>query len=192
MRRLMCIAMVLTTLSLCPLPCVFGQPRSEVPPRVADGSITDTPDDSITIIVQLTPGWNMVSNPVITVNDSVPVLFPTCLGCGWWIPPWTDNCRLSHGTGRWLKCPAGGTVSISGMSISVDSIPVAAAWNIIGSLSDPVATSSVYSIPPNIITSPFFGFSLGSGYTRVDTLRPGSAYWVKLNQAGRIVLSSGF
>lgn len=193
MRKLMCTAMALATLSLYPLPFVFAQPRSEVPPRFADGSTTDTPDDSITIAIQLAPGWNMISNPVITANDSVPVLFPMCLGCPvWWPPPgyYVDSCKLPHGSGRWLKCPAGGTVSITGVHISVDSIPVAASWNIIGSLSDPVATFSVYSIPPNIIRSPFFGFS--SRYTRVDTIRPGSAYWVKTSQAGWIVLSSAF
>lgn len=152
------------------------------------------PPDTITVTIQLAPGWNMVSNPVITANDSIPVLFPMCVGCGVWLPPpwYYDDCRLPHGRGRWLKGPNGGTVSVTGVSITADTIPVATNWNIIGSLSYPVATSSVTSIPPNIIASRFFGYSTGIGYTRVDTLRPGSSYWVKVNQAGGIVLSTSF
>jgi hypothetical protein len=190
MRKLMCAAMALAALSLYLSPCVFAQPRSEVLTGVANGPSTDTPDDSITVTIQLAPNWNMVSNPVITVNDSVQVLFPICLGCP--VPPpfYADSCRLPHGRGRWLKCPTGGTVSITGMSLHADTIVVATNWNIIGSISYPVAASSVTSIPPNIIRSRFFGFS--SGYVPVDTLRPGSAYWVKTNQSGWIVLSAGF
>jgi len=172
---------------------VFAQARYKQTMRVTNESTANTGDDSITVNIQLAPGWNMVSNPVITANDSVPVLFPTCLGCPVW-PPWpiyVDSCRLPHGRGRWLKCPAGGTVSITGIPIALDSIPVAANWNIIGSLSYPVAASTVTSIPPSIIRFPFYGFLQGSGYIRVDTLRPGSSYWVKITQQGWIVLSAG-
>jgi hypothetical protein len=162
---------------------VLAQPRTGIPLG-----------DTITVTIQLARGWNIVSNPVITANDSVPVLFPMCLAfCDVWPPPpYIDSCLLHPGMGRWVKCPEGGTVHLTVISISVDIIPVAASWNFIGSLSYPIPTSSVSTIPPNIIVSVFWGFIWGIGYVRVDTLRPGSAYWVKTNQQGRIVLSTGF
>ena len=43
--------------------------------------------------------------------------------------------------------------------------------------------------PPGIVASQFFGFA--KGYAAADTILPGRGYWVKLNQEGRLVFSSG-
>ncbi len=149
------------------------------------------PHDTMAVNVQITMGWNLVSNPVITANDSIPFLFPACIGCPL-SPPFPPyfNCRLPHGKGAWIKCPAGGVVTITGMSITADTIAVSRGWNLIGSISYPVATSSITSIPPGIIVSGFFGYVMG--YMAAYTIQPGRGYWVKANQAGRIVISSDF
>ena len=61
-------------------------------------------------------------------------------------------------------------------------------WNLIGTISFPVAASSVTTIPADIMASRFFGFS--SGYVPVDTLQPGFGYWIKVNQPGLLVIAS--
>lgn len=152
------------------------------------------PHDTIAVNVQVNRGWNLVSNPVITANDSVPKLFPICTGCGYWPSPspgYDLTCKLPHGKARWLNCPAGGTVTITGLSLSVDTIAVVTGWNGIGSISYPVDAATVVSVPPGIRVSAFFGLNNQTKYFFADSLFPGHGYWVKMNApGGRLILRS--
>jgi hypothetical protein len=76
-----------------------------------------------------------------------------------------------------------------GIPVAVESLKVAAGWNMIGSISSPVPTSSVSQDPANIVISNYFTYE--SSYTAKDTIRPGRAYWVKVKQAGSLTLSNG-
>jgi hypothetical protein len=80
---------------------------------------------------------------------------------------------------------------MSGSSIALDTVNVTAGWNMIGSVSFPVLTSDVMPVPPLTIISAFYGFTISGGYSSEDTLMPGKGYWVKVSQAGQIVLNSG-
>jgi hypothetical protein len=147
------------------------------------------PVDSIEVCVPYSAGWNMVSNPVLRVpgTDSIWQVF---CGIRWCIPRggYLFECRAWNGMGFWLRMPgpAPSVCCITGGDIAQDSIPVVTLWNLIGTISYPVAVSSIYSIPPNLIASRFFGFS--SSYVAVDTLRPGFGYWVKMMGPGQLVL----
>jgi hypothetical protein len=77
---------------------------------------------------------------------------------------------------------------ITGQAIRVDSIPVASGWNLIGSISSGVPVTGIGSDPGGIVTSNFFGYL--SSYFIADTIKPGYGYWVKVNQAGRLVLTA--
>jgi hypothetical protein len=61
----------------------------------------------------------------------------------------------------------------------------------IGSVSAFIPASSITSVPGGITTSKFFGYSTSAGYASAETIEPGKGYWVKANQPGRIILSSG-
>ena len=60
--------------------------------------------------------------------------------------------------------------------------------SLIGSISDPIAVSSIGSIPSGMITSNFFGYD--NGYAITDTIKPTKGYWIKCSQDGQMVLSS--
>jgi hypothetical protein len=62
---------------------------------------------------------------------------------------------------------------------------VAAGWNIIGSISRSVATSSVVQHPANNVISSYFGYG-SSGYYAVTTMNPGMGIWVKVNGSGTL------
>jgi hypothetical protein len=79
-----------------------------------------------------------------------------------------------------------GVVSVSGLTRTRDTISVAPGWNLIGSISTPLPVSSIVSLPNGIVMSSYFGYN--AGYAASDTLKPGSAYWVKIGSAGKIVL----
>jgi hypothetical protein len=90
------------------------------------------------------------------------------------------------GRGYWAKM-IWRTVRFEGDSLTTDTIDVKKGWNIIGSISSPVATTSITTIPGGIVTSGYFGF-VGSQYQETTMIEPGRAYWVKVNQTGRLIL----
>ncbi|MBI3195418.1 MAG: SUMF1/EgtB/PvdO family nonheme iron enzyme [Ignavibacteriae bacterium] len=97
---------------------------------------------------------------------------------------------LENGIGFWIKFDSSETIPISGNIIFDDSIEVVEGWNLIGSLSVPIAVSTIKTEPMVLITSEFWGYVPGIGYQQSDTLQPGHGYWIKANQNGVIMLPS--
>jgi hypothetical protein len=137
-------------------------------------------------------GWNMISNPVNAANDSVVHLYPlSSLPYAFAFVPsvgYQQRYQLVPGTGYWGKFPGLGSSDVPGDYILLDSIDVAAGWNMIGAISLPVDTASVVEVPPGIISSVYFGYA--TGYAADSLLRPGKAYWVKASATGKLVLAS--
>jgi hypothetical protein len=131
--------------------------------------------------VSYPPGWNLVSLPL--ASRDVYHLQNMVAYEGGYVHK--DTMRL--GRGYWAK---GDTAIVyGGVYTSAETVDVRERWNIIGSISYPVNTSEVVSIPPGIIQSPFFEFT-DLTYAVATTLCPGKAYWVKVNQNGQLVLRS--
>ncbi|MFN0157173.1 MAG: FlgD immunoglobulin-like domain containing protein [Bacteroidota bacterium] len=150
----------------------------------------DDSSNQYCVTVNIVAGWNMISNPVQTENDSVRQLYPNSQfpyafgfngGAGYALDQTMEN-----GVGYWGKFPASKVVTICGDPITADSIPVNAGWNMMGSITFPVDTATIVSVPPGIRSSNFFGYS--AGYTATATIEPGQAYWVKASSAGHFVL----
>jgi poly-gamma-glutamate capsule biosynthesis protein CapA/YwtB (metallophosphatase superfamily) len=145
------------------------------------------------ITVPVTAGWNMISNPV-TLPDSlcrVRSLFPNSVfeyafsfstGSGY-----LQSSLLANGEGFWAKFPGAEIVTITGTPRLDDSVAVVRGWNMVGSVSTPVDTSSIRTVPAGLLTSLVYGY--GSGYFPAEQLLPGSAYWVKCRDAGLLLLS---
>jgi len=135
-------------------------------------------------------GWNMVSAPM-----AVPVLLTTSLYPGasssafGYANGYQQKDTLAYGSGYWIKFTGADTVTFIGNPIAVETVSVNAKWNLVGSVSSPVAVGAVTSIPPGLIQLPFYGY--GSGYTAADSLRPGRGYWVKVSAGGKLVIASG-
>jgi hypothetical protein len=141
--------------------------------------------------VTLASTWNLISLPAQVLNDTVAALFPTRAsnafvynGSGYQITQ-----RMLIGQGYWLKFSSPTVDSLSGYPVTGDSIPVITGWNLIGGLSSALATTSITSNPPAVVTSKFFGYN-GSTYQISDTLTPGKGYWVKVNQTATLYLTA--
>jgi plastocyanin len=142
------------------------------------------------VVVKMLPGWNMVSIPVLTPVNYTSTLFPTAISSAFsYQGSYTQQTILTMGLGYWLKFNDSPAVSINGFTVLSDTVDVQNGWNMVGSISDPLAKTTVTSLPPGIINSNFFGFN--GAYYSADTLRPGLGYWVKVNQLGKLILSSG-
>ncbi len=154
-------------------------------------SDASNPLSLFSISVSLIGGWNMVSNPVTTPDDSVHDLFPgAAFPYAFAFSPtqgYQQQRRVLNGTGYWLKSSSG-TVSIIGEARLSDSISISTGWNMIGTISVPVDTSAILQVPSGIRTSDFFEYN--GAYITADTLFPGIAYWVKSNAPGVFVMPS--
>lgn len=145
-----------------------------------------------TILDTVMTGWNLVSLSLTGIDPAVANVFPNAVSRAFAFVSGTgyvERDTLVIGAGYWLKFSAAEIDTFVGCPIACDTIPVVAGWNLIGMISSPVATSSITSIPSGIITSSFFGYGSG-GYTAATTLLPFKAYWVKVSQAGSLILCS--
>ncbi len=145
---------------------------------------------SETVAVSVNKDWNLVSLPVAPFNNSVSSLYPGSSGDAFAYTGtgYATNSTMATGVGYWLRYSSGTSVPIKGGDISYESLPVTAGWNLIGSVSAPLAVSAVGSVPGGITTSRFFGYK--NGYFASDTIYPGGGYWVKVEQTGSLILSS--
>jgi hypothetical protein len=98
-----------------------------------------------------------------------------------------QTLTLPNGRGFWGKFPLPETNVISGFPRTSDSVSVDTGWNLVGSISLPVDTSAITSVPGGLRSSVWFGYSLG--YYPVGQILPGEAYWVKTSGAGYFVFS---
>jgi hypothetical protein len=131
-------------------------------------------------------GWNLVSVGQTPPSFAKSFLYPTAISTsafsynGSYQPTQT----LGNGLGYWLKFSGTQTFDAPGAHKASVDVPLVSNWNMVGSVSSPVAVGSLTTTAPGIITSPFFGFS--GSYTVATTLTPGKGYWVKTNAAGTL------
>src|ERR1051326_2627518 len=116
-------------------------------------------------------GWNLVSNGCVTTSNDTSYLYPDAVSPnafsynGGYVPTQTiDNCG-----GYWLKLPAGQEIICSGLPLLSRDCPIQAGWNMIGSLSGSVPTSTITTTGSATKGSSFFGYG-GSGYTTATSI----------------------
>jgi hypothetical protein len=139
--------------------------------------------------VPIERNWNMVSLPLTVDTGLVSSVFKNATSQAFrYQGSYKAVDTLKPGVGYWLKFGAAQHVPIAGSSIFADTVDVVSGWNMIGSISAPISAMTIVSDPPGLVTSNFFKYS-GNRYGFADTIYPGSGYWVKVNQTGRLVLS---
>ena len=148
--------------------------------------------------VTVSNGWNMVSIPGLhPVNQSVDtwwqyrdlsanvfkygeagyvVVNSTIPGEGYWMKH--SGARIYNTGDEW---PAGGI-----QVVPHNSIDGFLGWNLIGGYENSAAVSGIITIPPGLISGPLYRYS--SGYQVANTIDPGYAYWIKLTNAGQIII----
>jgi hypothetical protein len=137
------------------------------------------------------PGWKMVSVFLEVPDKRKSALFPGIQGSAFlYDHGYQVADTLTNGIGYWIKPIETTPVPITGYLLNSITINVSQGWNMVGSVSSPVAAASLTSDPPGLITSSFYGYS--GGYFPKDTIYPGEACWVKFNGNGKLTMSSSF
>ncbi|MFI5253072.1 MAG: T9SS type A sorting domain-containing protein [Bacteroidota bacterium] len=145
--------------------------------------------------IPIASGWNMVSLPVIVDDHHPGAIFSSSFITNTstvfrYSAGYVTDTLMTNGAGYWIKSPSIDTIHANGSPLEIDTINLSAKWNMVGSLSKPVAAASISSLTPGLITSPFFHYTR-LGYVQADTIKPGFGYWVKASQSGKIVLATG-
>ncbi|MDI6765662.1 MAG: SdrD B-like domain-containing protein [Bacteroidota bacterium] len=144
-----------------------------------------------TISLSVSEGWNMVSIPITVSYYQKSVLFPTAISDAFSFQRnYVNISTLSNGMGYWLKFNTAQIIQLHGLPRFQEVIDVQEGWNMIGSISGDIPVNTIITIPTEMIVGQFLNFVLGEGYVRANTLEPGKAYWVKVNQPGSLILSS--
>lgn len=138
--------------------------------------------------LHLDQGWNMVAVPVTPDDPSKTSLFPAAISYAFgYEGSYVTKDTLQPGVGYWMKFGAADTSTVIGYLRSTSSIRVEPGWNLIGGISYPASVSSI--VPAGtIIKSSVFGYR--GSYQIVDTIEPGRGYWIKVSQAGKLLLSA--
>ncbi|MDI6802595.1 MAG: FlgD immunoglobulin-like domain containing protein [Bacteroidota bacterium] len=135
-------------------------------------------------------GWNLVSVPFIprdTLNSKKINVFPDAQSNAFaYSAGYNSKDTLYNGIGYWLKFTNPVVRRMHGRRVNSAQIYVNAGWNLIGSITSPVATSTVTSNPPGMIASPYYAYN--NGYTVSTNIEPGKAYWIKVANSGTLTL----
>jgi hypothetical protein len=126
--------------------------------------------------------WQMVSLPV-------EMLCPyTASNLFTYTSSYEQKDTMVEGSGYWQKLNTP-TLRFVGYSITDDTFQVKIGWNMIGSISSPVAVNDIQSIPGGVTISNVFGYN-GINYFVADTIYPGRGYWVKVSGDASLILSA--
>ncbi|MBE0572625.1 MAG: hypothetical protein IH618_13865 [Ignavibacteriaceae bacterium] len=140
--------------------------------------------------VLINNGWNLLSVPLAASDMTGTTLFPTAIS-----PFYSYNAgynqvtTLENGKGYWAKFDSNQSITITGNYVTGNEVSVVQGWNLIGPFANEVIVSEITTVPPNILSSPFYGYE--GGYIIPTTLLPGKGYWIKANQNGVIQLNTG-
>ncbi|WP_263784386.1 Ig-like domain-containing protein [Salinibacter grassmerensis] len=168
--------------------------------EVADDSgATDQATVTLTVsgvrTVNLDDGWNLVSLPYQSGDQTFGTFLPSCTS-GFLYDPSSGNQSLSDGDtltvgeAFWANCPSG-TEEVTGVKADSQTVSVAAGWNLVGPFGDSTDTGAISSDPQGIVESSLYGFDPSDGYTPVSTLVPGEGYWISVSASGTLTLGGG-
>ena len=139
---------------------------------------------------QLAAGWNMISLPLRVGNSNKNYLFSPAISDAYLFngSAYQSRDTLTHGVGYWLKFDSTRQLSRFGSPVMSDTIVVTEGWNLIGSIFSPIDINTIVQDPSDNIQSSFFGYD--GSYKVATIIQPGKAYWVKLKQAGKLILQA--
>lgn len=156
-------------------------------PLITSLEVVYTPNHLCTD-VSIQKGWNLISVPFKAENMSLESLFPLskskAIGFSGQL---LESDTLEAGKAYYIKFDSSGNSQICGNVINIP-IKVKKGWNLIGPFDKEVSPNNITSIPERIIKTPFY--ELKSGLSKVNLLRPGKGYFVKVKSDGYLSFNS--
>jgi hypothetical protein len=149
-----------------------------------------------TMRIRYKEGWNLISLPLVPVNPDMHFIFPDAVGKAFIYKQdsgYVMREELQYGTGYWIKFQRTDSVLIAGVlqALLVSNMSEAnGGWNLAGVPSGPVPVSSIVQVPAGAIVSIYeYDPVLGYFPPTSGALRPGKAYFVKVDADATITMS---
>jgi len=138
--------------------------------------------DDITVVVDYSESWNMLSLAVGTDANAPNDVFGETVGVYGY--PYSDPVEgIENGQGYWVRYESGGTSLQTGAPIEALTVSVSEGWNMLGSISEAASIGD----PEEIVVS-LYGYPYS---VPVDAIEPGKGYWVRATSAGSITFTPG-
>jgi hypothetical protein len=137
--------------------------------------------DTITVNIHVEEGWNIISLPVLVpdsmrtvryISNANPTIGSSYYGYQYGFVP-ADS--LEYGVGYHVKCLYDTIITFRGLPLAHATIHLVNGWNVIGSLSSPVAREAFSFSPSGAYVSPLWR-THGKYLDRDGTLLPGYGY----------------
>ncbi len=143
-----------------------------------------------TVSVHLETNWNLISVPVLVSDYRRSTLFSSSISSAFAYngSSYVMTETLANKKGYWLKFGSSENVNLTGVARTIDTINVIRGWNLVGSISTPIAVTSITSMPPGLTSSNFYQYN--RGYYATDTIKPGKGYWVYVTGNGALLLGT--
>jgi len=135
-------------------------------------------------------GWNLVSLSVLNDIGNFQTLYPFIESGPYDFSSangYMEMDTIKTRVGMWIKLSQAYDKNNNGTVISDTTISINQGWNLIGSNSFSVSTSSIITNPSNILSSVFYSFD-STGYVNASEIKYGKGYWIKASQPGKIIL----
>jgi len=148
-------------------------------------------DETDTILVPYSTGWNLVGLPLDVEDSNYLTIFPDAIENTLYSfdDAYTSDSIMILGEGYWLRFESAGNTTITGNTINELTISLNEGWNLISGISTPLNITNIEDTDGIIIAGTVYGFALG-GYSNAEILEPGKGYWLRANNSGSIILIS--
>lgn len=145
----------------------------------------DTSDATLTggLSIELQPGWNMVSVPLILPDDAIGAVFPGAVAVYAW-----DAAQGAYGVPETLDPSLGYWVAVLdvtqfdyvGVPVVSWSVPLESGWSLVGSVYGGSVDFSAPDVSPGgaVLGFCYVWDSVGKTYSYRTALEPGSGHWV--------------
>lgn len=140
------------------------------------------------VAVSVNAGWNLLSLPFARADAFMKRLFPSAVSSAFIYEETGYQAvdSVSPGKGFWLRFYSSAVYTFHEPPIHTDTLTLQAGWNLIGTIIDSIAVSSIARTPSDLVLSEFFTYA--DGYIKTSSLFPGWGYWVKADRAGYLIL----
>ena len=140
-------------------------------------------------------GWNLLSLPLRVSDNRTTSIYPSAASNAFiYDRGYREVGKVENNVGFWLKFKSTDLTAIQGEVRTRDTVQLRRGWNIIGTLSVPVALGSAQPSTDSLIKACYLYDPVAHRYAAVgnrDTLYPTWGYWVKTSSAGNIILDAG-
>ena len=155
-------------------------------------TITLSPLQSVTLVIDNNEGWNLVGLPLEVEDSSYAIIFPEAINGT--LYSYSDGYNLETnlilGNGYWLRFYNSGSSTVVGIPVNELTIDLYEGWNLISGITNNVNISDIQDSAGLIIPGTLFSYNSSSGYSNAEELNPGNGYWLRANNPGTITFIS--